>query len=69
MTRRGNNEGSVYRDKSGNWRGSVTLYMVNGKPKKKYFYGRTKKEVLDKVNRTLNEIRNHTYTEPTNRLR
>lgn len=64
MTRRGNNEGSVYRDKSGNWRGSVTLYMVNGKPKKKYFYGRTKKEVSDKVNRTLNEIRNHTYIEP-----
>lgn len=64
MTRRANNEGSIYRDKKGNWRGSVTLYTANGKPKKKYFYGRTKKEVADKVNRTLNEIRNHTYIEP-----
>ena len=65
MARRGNNEGSIYKDNNGNWRGSVTLYTANGKPKKKYFYGRTKKEVSDKVNRTLNEIRNHTYIEPT----
>ena len=64
MGKRGNNEGSIYRDKNGYWRGSVTLYTTNGKQKKKYFCGRTKKEVSDKVNKTLNEIRNHTYIEP-----
>ena len=65
MRKRGNNEGSIYRDKNGYWRGSVTLYSEHGKQKKKYFCGRTKKEVSDKVSRTLNEIRNHTYIEPT----
>lgn len=65
MGKRGNNEGSIYRDKNGYWRGSVTIYTANGKQKKKYYCGRTKKEVSDKVNRTLNEIRNHTYIEPT----
>ena len=65
MSRRGNNEGSVYKDKNGNWRGSVTIYTSNGTSKKKYFYGKTNKEVSDKVNRTLNEIRTHTYIEPS----
>ena len=45
---KGNNEGSVYKDKRGRWTGSVTLPSVNGKVRKKYFYGKTKKEVSDK---------------------
>ena len=64
MPKKGNNEGSVYKDKRGRWTGSVTLPSVNGKVRKKYFYGKTKKEVSDKVNSLLMEIKNNTYIEP-----
>lgn len=63
--KRGNNEGSVYKDKQGHWRGVVTLYNADGKPKKKFFYGKTKREVTEKVNQTLNELRTNTYIEPS----
>lgn len=65
MPKRGNNEGSVYKDKQGHWRGVVTLYNADGKPKKKFFYGKTKREVTEKVNQTLNELRTNTYIEPS----
>lgn len=64
MTKKANSEGSVYKDKQGHWRGVVTLYCQNGVPKRKYFYGKTKREVTEKVNNTLAEIRGNTYTEP-----
>ena len=65
MAKRGNNEGSIYKDKQGRWRGVVTIYTVEGKQKKKYFYGKTKREVTDKVNQVLNELRLNTYIEPS----
>ena len=50
MAKRGNGAGSVYRRKSdGKWVGSITL--ENGK--RKVFYGKTQKEVQDKVNEAL----------------
>lgn len=52
MAKRGNGAGSVYRQKStGKWGGSITL--ENGK--RKYFYGKTQKEVQDKINEALYE--------------
>ena len=65
MGRRGNNEGSIYKDKQGRWRGAVTLYTTEGKQKKKIFYGKTKREVTDKVNQVLSELRSNTYIEPS----
>lgn len=65
MGKRGNNEGSIYKDKQGRWRGVVTLYSADGKQKKKYFYGKTKREVTEKVNQVLNELRLNTYIEPS----
>lgn len=65
MAKKGNNEGSVYKDKQGKWRGAVTLYTADGKPKRKYFYGKTKREVTEKVNQVLNELRTNTYIEPS----
>ncbi len=65
MVKRGNNEGSIYKDKQGRWRGVVTIYTAEGKQKKKYFYGKTKREVTDKVNHVLNELRLNTYIEPS----
>ncbi len=50
MSKRGNGAGSVYHRKSDNkWVGSISL--ENGK--RKVFYGKTQKEVQDKVNEAL----------------
>lgn len=64
MSKNGNGEGSVYKDKQGHWRGVVTLYCDNGVPKRKYYYGKTKREVTEKVNKALADISNNTYAEP-----
>lgn len=45
MKRRGNREGSIYRDGRGRWRGAVVL----SDGRRKYVSGRTRKEVADKV--------------------
>ncbi|MBR6618279.1 MAG: site-specific integrase [Oscillospiraceae bacterium] len=64
MPRRGNHEGSIYKDKQGRWRGLVSLPSVDGNYKRKYVYGKTRKEVSDKVNELLNQLRTNTYIEP-----
>jgi len=52
MAKRGNNAGSIYRRKSdGKWVGSITLETG----KRKVFYGKSQKEVQDKVNEALYE--------------
>lgn len=52
MAKRGNGAGSIYHRKSDNkWVGSITL--ENGK--RKVFYGKTQKEVQDKVHESLYE--------------
>lgn len=65
MKKKANSEGSVYKDKQGHWRGVVTLYCDNGIPKRKYFYGKTKHEVTEKVNKLLNEVKYNDYSEPS----
>lgn len=48
--RRGNGEGAIYqRDSDGKWCASVDLGLVNGKRKRKVIYGKTRKEVADKL--------------------
>ena len=56
MSKNGNNEGSVYKDKQGHWRGQVRIPTADGKVKRKYFYGKTRKKVSDKVNEILRQI-------------
>ncbi len=52
MAKRGNGAGSIYRRKSdGKWVGSITL----DNNKRKVFYGKTQKEVQDKLNEALYE--------------
>lgn len=65
MPKNANSEGSIYKDKNGRWRGAVTLYCENGTPKRKYISGRTKREVTEKVNKLLNEVKYNDYTEPS----
>lgn len=64
MPKRGNGEGSVYKRKAdGKWVGSVTL--ENGK--RKVFYGKTKKEVTEKLVKARGELQQGTLivNEPT----
>ena len=64
MSRRGNNEGSIYKDKQGRWRGLVSMPSANGQYKRKYIYGKTRKEVSDKMNELLRQLRTNTYIKP-----
>lgn len=64
MSKNGNNEGSIYRDKQGHWRGQVRIPTADGKMKRKYFYGKSRKEVAEKVNELLRQIKTDTYIEP-----
>lgn len=62
--RKGNHEGSIYKDKQGHWRALVSLPTFDGKYKRKYIYGKTRKEVSEKMNELLSQLRNNTYIEP-----
>ena len=59
MTKKSNGEGTVFKEKSGRWRSVITVGRnANGSLKRKYFYGKTKKEVLDKMNDYRYKINN-----------
>ncbi len=45
MGRRGRGEGSIYQDASGRWRGYVELGYINGRRRRKYLSGATRREV------------------------
>ncbi|MCG8626179.1 MAG: site-specific integrase, partial [Proteobacteria bacterium] len=49
MGRRGHNEGTIYKRKDGRWCAQVSLGIVNGKKKRKSVYGKTRKEVSDRM--------------------
>jgi len=53
-SRRGHNEGSIYRTADGTWRGAAFLGVSpEGKPIRKYVTGKTKAETLGKVKKIL----------------
>lgn len=64
--RRGNGEGTIYKRQDGTWAGQVSIGYdpVTGKLKRKSFYGKTRKEVADKMAQVLQEVRNGTFVEP-----
>jgi integrase len=53
--RRGHGEGSIYRRKDGRWCAEIYLGIVSGKPKRKTIYGRTRKEVSEKLKIALRD--------------
>jgi integrase len=63
--RRGNGEGSITKRKDGRWQGNATVGYnpVNGKPKKKYFYGKSRKEVQLLIAEALGKVQAGTYQE------
>lgn len=54
-SRRGKNEGSIYKRSDGKWVGQITVgyHPDTGKPVRKYFYANTREEVARKVAMTL----------------
>lgn len=54
---RGNGEGTIVKRADGRWCAAVHLGYENGKRKRKYLYGKTRREVKDALTKTLNDLR------------
>ena len=54
MGRRGNGEGTITRRKDGRWEAKYTAHTAEG-PKRRALYGKTRKEVADKLVRALTD--------------
>lgn len=64
--KRGNGEGCISRRKDGSWCAVITVgRKPDGKPKQRFFYGRTRQEVAEKLTKALAEIQQGTYVEPS----
>jgi integrase len=63
--RRANGEGSISKRKDGTWCAVLTLGLNprTGKQKRKFYYGRTQKEVKEKLARAQVEIQNGTFVD------
>lgn len=56
-SRRGNGEGSIYERKKGQWAAVVTIgRKPDGKPNRKFFYGKTRAEVAEKLREAQNQL-------------
>ena len=62
--RRGKGEGSILKRKDGTWQGAVTVgYDENGKQKRKTVYGKTQKEVVEKIHAIKQQLMSGTFSE------
>ena len=66
--KRADGEGTLYQKPDGTWVGQITIGYdpVTGKQKRRTFYGKTKAEVVKKMNEVLVDLERGTYIEPTN---
>lgn len=53
MAKRGQNEGSIYKAKDGRWVACLNLGYQGGKRKRKYFYGKSRREAQEKLTEAL----------------
>jgi integrase len=58
--RRGRGEGSITQRPDGRWQAAVDLGWQNGRRVRKYFYGRTRREVADKLPKALTQAKQGT---------
>lgn len=66
MPKRGQGEGSISKRPDGTWWARITVgKTADGKQKRKAFYGKTRKEVQEKLTAALNDINKNTYIEPS----
>lgn len=65
MARRGNNEGSITKRKDGTWQASILVGYDHetGKPKRKYFYAKTRQEVQEKLLHALHDVSIGTFVD------
>ncbi|MBP2657175.1 MAG: Phage integrase [Firmicutes bacterium] len=63
VTKRGNGEGTISRRKDGRWEGRLTIDFdhQNGKSIRRTFYGKTRKEVQEKMEKVKAQIVTGTY--------
>jgi integrase len=63
---RGQGEGTIAKRADGTWWARITIGKdTNGKQKRKAFYGKTRKEVQEKLTAVLNDVNNNTFIEPS----
>lgn len=64
--KRGHGEGTIYQRPDGRWTAQVTFgHDAEGKPKRVTFYGKTRKEVQEKLDKTRAELQAGTFAEPS----
>lgn len=62
--KRGHGEGTIYKRKDGRWEGKLTIgYDTEGKPKRKTFYGKTRREVQEKMDKVKADLQAGTFVE------
>lgn len=68
MAKRGNGEGTIYYSESKKrWVGQFTAgYQENGKINRKTVYGKTRKEVSEKIIKSQNDINNNSFIDKNN---
>lgn len=64
MAKRGNGEGSIYKRNDGRWMGSLSVKDKNNNSTRKTVYGKTKSEVISKMDLLKHDIRTGSYVEP-----
>lgn len=65
--KRGNNEGTVVKRKDGRWMAAVTVGYdpQTGKPRRAYFYGKTRQEAAERLAKALNDLKQGIPVEPS----
>ena len=62
MSKRGNHEGSITKRKDGRWQGGITVGRnLDGSQRRKYVYGKTRREIAEKLSELMCEISNGDY--------
>lgn len=66
MAKRGQGEGSISKRPDGTWWARISLGRdENGKQRRKAFYGKTRKEVQEKLTTALNDLNNNRFIDPS----
>ena len=56
MSKRGAHEGSIYQRQDGRWAASVHLGYIDGRRQRKTFYGKTRRDVQERMTKALGEV-------------
>lgn len=67
MTKRANGEGTICKRADGRWVGAVTLGIdrTTGKAMRKFIYGKTQKDVMNKISTLKSEVAAGEYVKPS----